>query len=41
MLTAESREGIWVPLDGNLIAGGDSEIPLQELFTEVDKIIQS
>jgi Uma2 family endonuclease len=41
MLTAESREGIWVPLDGNLIAGGDSEIPLQELFAEVDKIIQS
>jgi Uma2 family endonuclease len=39
MLTSENPEGIWMHPDGKLTAGEDTEIPLSELFAEVDKLL--
>jgi len=41
MVTREHPDGIWVKPDGNLTAGKDTEIPLTELFAEVDKVFPS
>jgi Uma2 family endonuclease len=41
MLARENPNGIWIHPDGNLTAGPDTEIPLPELFAEVDKVLQS
>jgi Uma2 family endonuclease len=41
MVTHEHPNGIWVKPDGNLTAGKDTEIPLPELFAEVDKVLGS
>lgn len=39
MLTSENPEGIWIHPDGKLTAGEGTEIPLPELFAEVDKLL--
>lgn len=39
IVTVEHRDGIWIPADGALTAGDDTEIPLAEIFTEVDKLV--
>ncbi len=41
MVTREHPNGIWIHPDGSLKAGQDTEIPLPELFAEVDKVLQS
>jgi Uma2 family endonuclease len=38
MMTSEHPDGIWVHPDGNLVAG-NTEIPLSEIFAEVDKMV--
>ncbi len=38
-LTPESPDGIWIHPDGSLTAGKDTEIPLPELFAQVDKLL--
>lgn len=39
VLTRETPEGVWIRPDGALPAGEDTEIPLTELFSEVDKLL--
>jgi Uma2 family endonuclease len=39
VLTQESPEGIWIHSDGILTAGEYIQIPLTELFSEVDKLL--
>jgi Uma2 family endonuclease len=39
IVTAEHRDGIWIHPDGSLSAGDDTEIPLAEIFAEVDKLV--
>lgn len=39
--TAQNPEGIPVSADGSLTAGEGTEIPLPELFAEVDKLLQA
>lgn len=39
MVTPENPEGVWIPVNGSLTAGEDTQISLAELFTEVDKLL--
>ena len=39
IVTAEHRDGIWIHPDGALTAGDGTEIPLSEIFAEVDELV--
>ena len=39
IVTAEHRDGVWVHPDGALTAGEYTEIPLAEIFAEVDQMV--
>jgi Uma2 family endonuclease len=39
IVTADHRDGVWIHPDGALTARDDTEIPLAEIFAEVDQLV--